>query len=387
MVVEPQREGVLDHAGDEGGDAARGQALLGLAGELRIEHLHRQHEGGALPQVIRAQLDATRQQAAVVAEFLECLEQTGAQAIDVGAAQRRGDQVDVGFLHQLAAFRQPLDRPVDPVLLVLEMADERRFRQALEAIGGAEQVIAQAILVMPGRLAAIGLDEHDLEARTQHGLGTQQVAQARHRQARAVEVALVRPEAHQSAGIALADGADLGQLLGLLAILEGDALTQAIAAHFHFQTRRQRIDHRDAHAVQAAGEAIAVLGELAPRVQLGEDQLDAGHAMLGVDVGGHATTVIADLDTAILEQAHADFLRVPRQRLIDGVVDDFLRQMVGPRSVGIHAGPLADRFEAGEDLNGTGAVLTHRSLVSLVLTSAIRLAISRARDGQRIPEK
>jgi hypothetical protein len=42
--VEPQAEGVLDHAGNERRRFAGRQALFGLAGELRLLHLHRQHE-------------------------------------------------------------------------------------------------------------------------------------------------------------------------------------------------------------------------------------------------------------------------------------------------------------------------------------------------------
>ncbi len=96
--VEPQAEGILHHAGDERRALAGRQALLGLPGELRILHLHREHEGDALPDVFGRQLDAARQQVAEFAELAHGVEQALAQAVDVGAALGGGDQVDVAFV-------------------------------------------------------------------------------------------------------------------------------------------------------------------------------------------------------------------------------------------------------------------------------------------------
>ncbi len=87
--LQPQAEGVVHHAGDEGRGLARGQALLGLAGELRVLHLHAEHVGAALPDVFWRQLEAARQQAAELAELAHRLGQAGAQAVDVGTALRR----------------------------------------------------------------------------------------------------------------------------------------------------------------------------------------------------------------------------------------------------------------------------------------------------------
>ena len=112
VLVEPQRERVVRGALDEAGGLARGQALLGLAAELRVGHLQRQHEGDAVPHVFRRQLDAARQQVAEVAELAQRIGEAGAQAVDVGAALRGRDQVDVAFLHQLA-IGHPGDGPVD----------------------------------------------------------------------------------------------------------------------------------------------------------------------------------------------------------------------------------------------------------------------------------
>ncbi len=50
--LEPQPELVLDDAGDERRGFARRQAFLGLPGELRVAHLHREHVAGVVPDVL-----------------------------------------------------------------------------------------------------------------------------------------------------------------------------------------------------------------------------------------------------------------------------------------------------------------------------------------------
>jgi hypothetical protein len=85
VLVQPQRERVVGRAFHEGGGLARTQALLGLAAELRVGHLQRQHEGETVPDVFRRQLDPARQQVAEIAELAQRVGQARAQAVDVGA--------------------------------------------------------------------------------------------------------------------------------------------------------------------------------------------------------------------------------------------------------------------------------------------------------------
>jgi len=149
VLVEPQAERILDHTGDKRRRLAGRQTLFGLAGELRLLHFHRQHERDALPHVFRRQLHAARQQAAVFAELAHGVEQALAQAVDVGAALGGGDQVDVAFLHAVAAFRQPQQRPVDGFFVPGQAAAERLVGQAFEIADGVFQVGAQAVFVVP----------------------------------------------------------------------------------------------------------------------------------------------------------------------------------------------------------------------------------------------
>src|SRR5690606_13151349 len=118
----------------------------------------------------------------------------------------------------------------------------------------------------------------------------------------------------------------------------------------------KRIDHAHAHAVQAAGEGVVAVAELPAGVQAGEDQLDARHLLLRMDVHRHAAPVVADLRAAVLVQRDLHHLRVAGQGLVHGVVHHFLDQVVGAGGVGVHARAALDRIQAGEDFDVDGVV-------------------------------
>ena len=111
--------------------------------------------------------------------------------------------------------------------------------------------------------------------------------------------------------------------------------------------------------MQAATELVALVRELAPGVQGGQDDLDTRQLLLGVQIDGHAAPVIGHADSAIAVQHNVDLAAVPRQRLIDRVVDDFLSQMIRAGGVGIHAGTLADRLQTSQDFNSVSVVFGH----------------------------
>src|SRR5690606_6345012 len=72
-----------------------------------------------------------------------------------------------------------------------------------------------------------------------------------------------------------------------------------------------------------------------------------------------AAAVVVDADAAVGEDRHVDEVAVPRERLVDRVVDDLVDEVVEttrPGRADVHAGALADRFEALEHLGGTRPV-------------------------------
>src|SRR3546814_12164768 len=56
VLLEELAEPLVDHRLDDGTDLGRHQLVLGLAGELRVGHLHGQHAGQALARVVAGKL-------------------------------------------------------------------------------------------------------------------------------------------------------------------------------------------------------------------------------------------------------------------------------------------------------------------------------------------
>jgi hypothetical protein len=111
--------------------------------------------------------------------------------------------------------------------------------------------------------------------------------------------------------------------------------------------------------VQAAGGGVRATAELAPGVQLGEDDLDPGEPGLGLLVDRDAAAVVVHLGGAVGVQAHVHAGAVTGERLVDRVVDDLPEAVHQPAGVGgadVHARSLADRLEPLEDEEVLGVV-------------------------------
>jgi hypothetical protein len=98
--------------------------------------------------------------------------------------------------------------------------------------------------------------------------------------------------------------------------------------------------------MQAAGDFVVLVVEFSARVQAREDELDAAHLLLRMDVHRHAATIVRHRQGVVLVQRDIDFLGMAAQRLVDRVVDDFVREMVRAGSVGVHARAAAHGLEA-----------------------------------------
>ncbi len=153
-------------------------------------------------------------------------------------------------------------------------------------------------------------------------------------------------EGDERAGrFALAD--DL-QLLDRLAPLELHAVDLAVAGNLHLEPFRDRVDALRADAVGAAGKDVAALAVLAAGVERGQDHLDAGNLVLGMNVDRDAATLVPDGDGAVDVDVHLDAVAVAGQMLVDGVVEHLRNAMVQGPLVGaadVHARLFPDRFE------------------------------------------
>ena len=111
--------------------------------------------------------------------------------------------------------------------------------------------------------------------------------------------------------------------------------------------------------MQTTAELIALVRELSTRMKGREDDLNPGQFLLRVQINGHAAAIIGHAERAIAMQHNVDLTAVPRQRLVDRVIDDFLSQMIGAGGVGIHAGTLADRFQTSQNFDSVSVVFGH----------------------------
>ena len=122
----------------------------------------------------------------------------------------------------------------------------------------------------------------------------------------------------------------------------------------------QRVDDGYAHAVQAAGDFVAVVVELAARVQYGHDDFGGGASFFRVDAGGHTAPVVCHADGIVGMDGYGDFVAMSGERFVNGVVEHLEHHVVQAAAVlrvaDIHTGAFAYRFQAFQHLYAVGAV-------------------------------
>ncbi|MPM70900.1 hypothetical protein SDC9_117861 [bioreactor metagenome] len=134
----------------------------------------------------------------------------------------------------------------------------------------------------------------------------------------------------------------------------------SVLVDLHLQPFRQGVHHRGAHAMEAAGDLIAAAAEFSAGVEDGKHHLQGGLACLLLDIHRDAPAVVHNRDDISRQNAHRDIVAVPGQRLVDGVVHNFVYQMVQARrgrGADIHARPLPNGLKALQNLYFRSAVL------------------------------
>ena len=150
------------------------------------------------------------------------------------------------------------------------------------------------------------------------------------------------------------------QVAERLAALVGLGPDEAVAPDLDVEALGQRVDDRDADAVQAAGDLVAAaVAELAAGVQHGQHDLDRRALLLLHDRDRDAAAVVGDGDRVVGVDRDRDVVAVAGQRLVDRVVDNLVDEVVQaarPGRADVHARALADRLEALEDGDVLGVV-------------------------------
>ena len=114
--------------------------------------------------------------------------------------------------------------------------------------------------------------------------------------------------------------------------------------------------------MQAAGHLVAVVVELAARVQLGHHDLGRRALPLVVvlDVGRDAAAVVDHRDRVVGVDHDLDVVAEARERLVDRVVEHLEHHVVQSGAIGrvadVHARTLADGVEPLQDLDAVGVV-------------------------------
>ena len=122
----------------------------------------------------------------------------------------------------------------------------------------------------------------------------------------------------------------------------------------HVHGFAQGIHHAGTYAVQTAGYLIAPAAELAAGMEYGKHHGSGGNAFFGMDANRNTPAVVHHADHIVRQDIHLDFGAVSSQRFVDGVIHDFIYQMVqslGTGGADIHTGALAHRLQSFQDLN------------------------------------
>ena len=80
--------------------------------------------------------------------------------------------------------------------------------------------------------------------------------------------------------------------------------------------------------MEAAGDLVAVPAELAARVQLRKHDGERREVLILDHVDGNPRAVVDDRHRMVGVQPHLDEVVAARERLVDGVVDDLVDQVV-----------------------------------------------------------
>src|SRR6202030_4603206 len=117
-----------------------------------------------------------------------------------------------------------------------------------------------------------------------------------------------------------------------------------VAPDFQVEPIGKRVDNRNSHAVQAAGNFVRVAVEFSAGVQHGHHHFGGWLFLGGVHVDGNAAAVVDHGDAVIVVNDYVDLVAEARHGLIDRVVANFPDKMVQAhlaRRADVHRGTFA----------------------------------------------
>ncbi len=133
----------------------------------------------------------------------------------------------------------------------------------------------------------------------------------------------------------------------------------AVAPDLQVQRLGKRVNHRHAHAVQAARDFVAVGVELAARMEHRHHHFGGRAAFVLVQIDGDAAPVVNNGNRIVGMDGDVDAVAITRQRLVHGVVHHFPYQVVQARlarGTDVHGRPLTHRLQVTQNLDTRGIV-------------------------------
>src|SRR6185295_8257248 len=158
----------------------------------------------------------------------------------------------------------------------------------------------------------------------------------------------------------------------------------AAARDLDLQPLAERVHHRDADAVQTAGDLVGRVLEFAAGVEDRQHDLGRRFPRLLVRVNRDTAAVVTDRDRPVGVQNDLDRIAVTSQRLVHRVVDGLVHevvQTVGPGVADVHGGALADRLQALEDLDVTRGIRFARHAAAIPPASTTQRAAPLTASG------
>ena len=334
---------------DQAADRRVAELGLGLALELRLAQLDGHDRRQALAAVVAGQglllllEEALRPRVVVQGAGQRGLEagEVGAALVGVDVVRERVRGLDVGAV--------PLHRDLELALVGLALEVDDVLVDRVLAVVDVEDEVGDAALEPEVGLLAAGalVGELDAQAPGQERHLAQPLSERLEHIVGRLEDVAVGQEGDGRAGVGglLAHRERAERIAALVAL----APRVAVTADLEVERLRERVHDRDADTVQAARHLVAPTAELPAGVELGQDDLGRRQPEALHHRDRDPAAVVGDGHPGVGSDGDGDVVAVTLERLVDGVVDDLVDEMVEPAKAGgadVHAGPLAYRLEA-----------------------------------------
>ncbi len=299
VLFEPVGELLVGRALHQRTDRDVAELALGLTFELGFGQAHRHDGRQSLADVLAGQvLVLLLQQVALARVAVDHVGDGLAEPLFVHAALDRRDAVRER-VDALVVAGVPLEGDFDLLAGFGLLVEADLAKEGLLGVVQVAHVVddAAVVLVRLFRLTSGALvDEADLETAIQERHDLQTFGDRLRAKLDVVEDRRVGREGDRRAGAtARCRPGDLQLALRLAAVLEGHLIVVAVEVDLEDQFGRERVDDRDADAVEAARHLVAPAAELPAGVQRREHDLGGRFArVLGVLVDGNAAAVVAD---------------------------------------------------------------------------------------------